>query len=43
MPVVALPAASMRDVETEAIALSAFLAPDATDRDVRFEPRTLPG
>ena len=43
MPVVALPAASMRDVETEAIALSAFLAPDATDRDVRFEPRSLPG
>jgi hypothetical protein len=41
MPVVSLAASSMREVETEAIALSEFLQPDATDRDVRFEPRSL--
>jgi hypothetical protein len=41
MPVVPLSAAEMRDVEAEAIALSAFLLPDATDRDVQFEPRAL--
>jgi DNA glycosylase AlkZ-like len=41
MPVVPLDAPSMREVETEAIALSEFLQPDATDRDVRFEPRSL--
>jgi hypothetical protein len=39
MPLVSLSRESMRDVEAEAIALSAFLVPDATDRDVRFEPR----
>ena len=39
LPMVPLSAASMRDVEAEAVALSAFLDPDATDRDVRFEPR----
>jgi hypothetical protein len=43
MPVVSLPAGSMRDVEDEAIALSGFLAPNATDRDVRFEPKSLTG
>jgi hypothetical protein len=43
MPVVPLPAEAMRDVEAEAIALSAFLAPGATDRDVRFEPKSLTG
>lgn len=43
MPVVPLPAGSMRDVEDEAIALSGFLAPNATDRDVRFEPKSLTG
>jgi hypothetical protein len=32
----------MREVEAEAIALSEFLEPGATDRDVRFEPRSLP-
>jgi hypothetical protein len=42
MPLVPLSAASMRDVEAEAIELSRFLAPDAADRDVRFEPTTLP-
>jgi hypothetical protein len=43
MPIVALPAESMRDVEAEAIALSGFLEPDAVDRDVRFEPKSLTG
>ena len=41
MPVVPLAASSIRDIETEAIALSKFLQPEATDRDVRFEPRSL--
>jgi hypothetical protein len=39
MPVVTLAAAAQRDIEAEAIALSAFLEPEATNRDVRFEPR----
>jgi hypothetical protein len=39
LPLVPLSAASMRDVEAEAIAVSEFLQPDASDRDVRFEPR----
>ncbi|HET9347328.1 MAG TPA: winged helix DNA-binding domain-containing protein [Candidatus Limnocylindrales bacterium] len=39
LPMVPLSAAEMRDVEEEAVALSRFLDPDATDRDVRFEPR----
>jgi len=43
LPLAALSAESIRDVEAEAIALSAFLTPDATDRDVRFEPRSLAG
>ena len=43
MPVVPLSAESMRAIEPEAIALSTFLRPDAADRDVRFEPRSLPG
>jgi Winged helix DNA-binding domain len=43
MPIIPLLPTAMRDVEAEAIALSTFLAPDATDRDVRFEPRELPG
>jgi DNA glycosylase AlkZ-like len=42
MPVVPLAAESLRAIEVEAIALSTFLRPDATDRDVRFEPRSLP-
>jgi hypothetical protein len=43
MPLVALSGESMRDVEAEAIELSRFLAPEAIGRDVRFEPRTVPG
>ena len=43
IPVVPLSAAAMRDVEAEAMLLSAFLQPDAIDRDVRFEPRSLAG
>jgi hypothetical protein len=39
LPLVSLSPESMRDVEAEAIELSRFLAPDAADRDVRFEPR----
>jgi hypothetical protein len=41
MPVVRLSAAEQRDVEAEAIALSRFLKPEAGDRDVRFEYRSL--
>jgi hypothetical protein len=40
IPLTALPAAAQRDVEAEAIALAAFLAPELTDRDVRFEARS---
>jgi Winged helix DNA-binding domain len=43
MPVVPLSAESIRDVEIEALALSEFLEPDATDRDVRLDPRSLQG
>ena len=38
-PMVPLAAASRRDVEAEALALAAFLAPELTDRDIRFEVR----
>jgi hypothetical protein len=39
MPVVGLSDGELRDVEAEALAASAFLKPDAVDRDVRFESR----
>jgi Winged helix DNA-binding domain len=42
-PVVALTPAQIREIEQEGIALSSFLAPDASDRDVRLEPRSLDG
>jgi hypothetical protein len=42
-PVVALSAEQRREIEAEGLALSAFLAPDARDRDIRFEPRSLAG
>ena len=35
-------AAARRDVEAEAIALAAFLAPELADRDVRFDERPSP-
>ncbi len=43
IPLVQLSAAARRDVEAEAIALAAFLAPELPDRDVRFDQRPAPG
>ena len=42
IPLVQLAAAARRDVEAEAIALAAFLAPELADRDVRFDERPSP-
>jgi len=42
IPLVQLAAAARRDVEAEAIALAAFLAPELADRDVRFDARPSP-
>jgi hypothetical protein len=39
IPLLELSPAERRDVEAEAVALAAFLAPELADRDVRWEPR----
>ena len=40
---ITLTATARRDVEAEAIALAEFLAPELTDRDVRFDEQPLAG
>ena len=42
IPLVPLAVAARRDVQAEAIALAEFLAPELSDRDVRFDARPSP-